>query len=404
MAQFGAVYPFNQYKMLLFENKERFDTKPAKHLDNIYDFYERSSSSLAKKIRNLLNEWFDNYPESGKGELKIRFQASFSSTFYELFIHELFYKQGFTLTPHPIIEGTTKTPDFLVKGHGIDFYLEAKEATDKSESEKAEENRINILYDQINEINSPDFFLGIKELQLKTTKQPSGTKIIRFLEEELHKHNPDTSAKQFIERGLDALEPIIFEDNDLKLTISLIPKSPEARGKKGFRPIGMYPIVTTWGGSEASIKSAIKKKAVRYGHLDKPYLICINSTSDIPPGDTEIMSALFGSMRATIPVNSEKASVKWKRALDGIFLNSKGGRFTRASAILVTNVYPSNLQIARHWLVKHPFASQNLDLSSFELTRIEIQNNHIHTVKGKSVREILEIPNDWLDLEISTEF
>ena len=390
--------------MLLFEDKERFDVKPANHLDNIYDFYDRSNSNLAAKIRKLLNGWFDNYPESGKVELKKRFQTSFSSTYYELFVHELFYKQGFTLVPHPKIKGTANTPDFFVQGHGIDFYLEAKEATDKSESEKAEENRINKLFDQINETNSPDFFLRIKELLLKTTKQPSGTKIVRFLENELPKHNPDTSAKQFTEGGLEALETITFEDDDLKLTISLIPKSPETRGKEGFRPIGLYPIVTTWGGSEASIKSAIKKKAVRYGHLDKPYLVCINSTSDIPPGHTEVMSALFGSMRATIPVNSENSSVKWKRALDGIFLNSKGRRFTRVSAILVTNVYPSNLQIARHWLVKHPFASQNLDLNNFALTRIEVQNNHIHTIKGKSVKEILEIPNDWLDLEISTDF
>ena len=176
---------------ILFENKERTDDKPANHLDNTYDFYDRSSSKRAAQVRDILNFWFHKYPESEKVELKRRLQTSFSSPFFELFLHEFFRRQGFTLEPHPILPETSKRPDFLVCGHGLEFYLEAKESTDKSEREKSIENRTNYLYDQINKTNTPNFYFRINELQLKSSNQPSGKKLIRYIESKLPQFNPD---------------------------------------------------------------------------------------------------------------------------------------------------------------------------------------------------------------------
>lgn len=97
--------------MKLFDDKIRTDDEPAKHLDNTYDFYDRSKSVPAGNVRNQLNTWFDNYPLAEKTELKRRFQTAL------LFLHELFHRQGFSLEPHPVLMGTTKRPDYLVKGH-----------------------------------------------------------------------------------------------------------------------------------------------------------------------------------------------------------------------------------------------------------------------------------------------
>src|SRR5690606_10396387 len=201
-----------------------------------------------------------------------RSQTSFSSPFFELFLHEFFRRQDFTLEPHPILPDTTKRPDFLVRGHGLEFYLEAKESTDKSESEKSIENRINQLYDQINKMNTPNFFFRINELFLKSTNQPSGKKIVKYIENQLPRFDPDELAKTLQLTGLENLETITYEDIDVKLVISLIPKSPNARGKEGLRPIGIYPFDSYWGGADTSIKTSIEKKATRYGELDKPYL------------------------------------------------------------------------------------------------------------------------------------
>lgn len=384
----------------LFEHKERTDDKPANHLDNTYDFYDRSSSRQVAQVRDTLNSWFANYPESEKVELKRRFQTSFSSPFFELFLHEFFRRQGFTLEPHPILTGTAKRPDFLVRGHGLEFYLEAKESTDKSEGEQSTENRINQLYDQINRTNTPNFFFRINELLLKSNNQPSGKKITKFIESQLPQFDPDEVSKSLKTGGLENLETITFEDQDLKLIISLIPKSLEARGKLGLRPIGIYPFDSYWGGADASIKTSIEKKATRYGELDKPYLICINSTSEKGDGDYDMMNALFGSLQMTFSTNPSNQDEKLTRAKDGIFLNSQGPKYTRVSAILITHVHSANLHVANHWLVRHPFANKELSFDSFELTKVLVDNDQIKTINGKSIKEILEIPDNWLMTEV----
>lgn len=363
--------------MKLFENKERTDKKPANHLDNKFDFYDRSRSPQVTQIRETLNKWFDNYPDPEKKELKTRFLSSFSSAFYELFLHELFIKQGYTLEPHPKIPGTTKRPDFLVSGHGLEFYLEAKESTDKTDSEKSMENRINSLYDQINKTKSPNFFLKINELIIKSKGQPSGNKIISFLEKELLKFDPEILSKRISEKGFDQLDEITYDDNHIKLSISLIPKSPKIRGKDGIRPIGIYPFLSLWGGSDNSIKSAIEKKATRYGVLNKPYLICVNSTSERITDDFDVMNALFGSLQVTFSMDSNNRNERYTRAFDGVFFNSKGPKFTRVSAVLITNVHCANLHIAKLWLVEHPFAKLNINLEQFAMTKIVVENNHV---------------------------
>ncbi|HRE57240.1 MAG TPA: hypothetical protein PLW09_05405 [Candidatus Kapabacteria bacterium] len=384
----------------LFEHKVRTDDKHANHLDNTYNFYDRSSSKQVAQLRETLNAWFDNYPKSEKPELKRRFQTSFSSPFFELFLHELFRRQGFTLEPHPILPGTKKRPDFLVRGHGLEFYLEAKESTAKSEIEKSNENRINQLYDQINKSNTPNFFFRINELQLKSTNQPSGKKIVKYIESQLPRFDPDKVAKTLQQKGLENLETITYDDIDVKLVISLIPKSSNAQGKEGLNPIGIYPLVSYWGGADMPIKTSIEKKAARYGEIEKPYLICINSTSEKGDVGYDMMNALFGSLQMTFFANAENRNERLTRAKDGVFLNSQGPKFKRVSAIFITNVHPANLQIANHWLVRHPFANKELLFDPFELTKVVVENQQIKTINGKSIKEILEIPDNWLMTEV----
>lgn len=384
--------------MKLFEHNEQRNDKPSDHFDNIYDYYNSSNSNQLYRVRKMMNVWFDNYPETDKVELKRRFQKTFSSTFYELFIHQLFYQQGFELEPHPTIDGTSKRPDFLVKGHGIEFYLEVKESTDKSDAEKSLENRKKELYDQINKTNSPNFFLYIKELYLKTNNQPKGRKVIGYLENELSKYDPDEITQNLQDNNFEHYVTLNYEDVDLKLTISLMPKAPNYGEKEGTEPIGIYPITTIWGGSFRSIKKAIEKKSKYYGILNKPYLICINSTSDRTTDHHEVMSGLFGSQKFTFSTEPNKRDEKWTRVLDGVFLNSKGPKLTRVSAILITNVHLANLHIANHWLVKHPFAKQEMDFSKINTRKIIVDGNQIKIVSGKTITEILEIPDNWMDI------
>jgi hypothetical protein len=123
--------------MKLFEDKIRIDREPAKHIDNLYDFYDRNAQPWIEKVRNILNYWFSHYPEIEQYELKCRFQSEFRSALYELFLFELFLRQGFNISIHPTLPNITTKPDFLLSKDDTEFYMEAKVSTGKSDSDKS---------------------------------------------------------------------------------------------------------------------------------------------------------------------------------------------------------------------------------------------------------------------------
>lgn len=132
--------------MKLFEDKIRTDLNPANHIDNSFDFCDRNSQPKIVKVRNILNHWFSHYPEDEQYELKCRFQKEFDSALHELFLHELFLNQGFDIVIHPKLPHTAKTPDFLLSKNGVEFYLEAKVSTGRSNETKSYEQRLNRSY------------------------------------------------------------------------------------------------------------------------------------------------------------------------------------------------------------------------------------------------------------------
>lgn len=386
--------------MKLFEDKVRTDINLARHIDNSFDFCDRSSLPKAEKARNILNNWFSHYPMEEQSELKSRFRKEFNSAFHELFLHEFFICQGFEITIHPTLPHTPKTPDFFLSKDGVEFYLEAKVSTGKSETEKSYEQRLNNLYDSLNKINSPNFFLGIKEVLLKTKNQPSAKEIIKTIETELANYDPEILEQQIKNKNvfLNELTDIQFDNDDIHIFFYLIPKNKDIRGAKGMRPIGAYPITSHWGGSEDSIKSALEKKANRYGDLGKPYIICVNSLHEMITNDYDSNDAIWGSL--TIPYSTNPANRDFKdiRAKDGFFLDKIGSRHTGVSGVLITRLLLGNLNNPECWLYKHPWAKCDLDFELIGLSYSYVLNNRIEKTEGHQVSDILSIPKEWIDL------
>ena len=377
--------------MKLFEDKLRTDKKPANHNDNTYDFFDRSDSEKGEVIRKVLNSWFDNYPKNEKSEFKKRFRKEFSSSLYELFIHELFTKQGFTLESHPELENSSKRPDFLAKGNGIEFYIEVKEATDKSDAERALENKTNQIYDIVNQTDSPNFWLQIKKLNFKTEKQPSAKKVVRYLESKLPEHNPELVLENLKTFGIKGIPFIRFEDDNLSMIIKLMPKSKEIRGKKGLRPIGMFPSEGFIGGADDSIKSALSKKATRYGELDKPFLICINSKSSRGTDNYDVMDALFGSTSISYSTDPNNKDERIERGMNGFFKDSSGAKYTKVSALMINRLILGHVKEGKYWFVKHPFAQNELNFDKFEINKTFVEKNKIISEEGKTIKEILNL-------------
>jgi hypothetical protein len=358
--------------MSLFENSNRTYDAPALHNEDVFDFFNRSARPASARIRETLETWFAHYPDNNKVELKARFQSGFHSPFYELFLHELLLKIDCSVYVHPAADsGSSTRPDFLAKfPSGDKVFVEAVVLTDEPKSEKARRARNNTLYDEINRIKSQDFFLDIRSVKNPQRIQPSGRKIQVFLNKRLKGLNPDAILETIRKYGFDAVPKWTFSDGDFELEVSPVPKSPKRRGKSEDRFIGIYPGESRWGGSAKSLRSSVATKARQHGHLNRPYVIAMNSLSIWGADEDDISEAFYGSQ--------------------GVFHS-----YSRISAVLVTEIHPSNIPSASMCLYHNPFAARPCTGLPWQVNQATYCETKLKVIKGVSVGELMGLSQTW---------
>lgn len=378
-----------------------FDNVPRDHFGSsdmnepTYNYYNKSARKEIAIIRETLENWFSEIPNSEKDSIKRSFIKSFDDSFYELFLHNLFKKLGYKVKIHPNIEGTTKKPDFLIEKDGVEIYVEAKISKDKNSKEEALEKMTNQFYDSMNKLRSNNFMIGITEVSFISGKQPKTRKIVQELENKLSKLNPDIVQEEMNTRGFDACK-IVYEDKDIYVVFNPLPVIPEARVKMNRRPIGIFPFKSFWGGGENAIKDAIEVKANRYGQLSKPYIICINVLGEKTSARDDVDNAIWGSLAISYSENPEDNNVKLIRQRDGIFFDESGPRKRNVTGILVSQVYPHGIPYSKYWLYENPFAKNKLDFSKIGLVFNYVKEGYIYGFDGQDLDEILGIDKDWL--------
>lgn len=384
-----------KYMNSLFDSFERTCLEFAKHNDNTYEYYNNSARTDMSKVRDTLERWFHNYPEEEKKELKNRFKKDFDSSFYELFLHELFCKLGYDITIHPDLLSSPKKPDFLISKDNLELYIEAKVVKGKTMEQEAFERKRNELYDNLNKLNTKDFFLKIEDVCFLTQKQPGTKEMIKCIEEELKKIDPDILREELEKNGIKNLPKIEYKNRDVHIIVSPIPVSPSTREEK-IRPIGIYPAEAFWGGGEESLKESIKKKAKRYGKLDKPFIVCLNSLDIRTSGKIDVDNAIWGTVAFSWSTNPESKDEKWIRQLDGVFCDKKGVRLKNLTGVFISKVCPHNIPVANYWLYEHPFSENKMDFDKIGLKFNYISEGKIINNTGDNIGDILGIPKDWL--------
>ncbi|MTI89589.1 MAG: hypothetical protein FH748_16665 [Balneolaceae bacterium] len=142
-------------------------------------------------------------------------------------MHELLRKLNYEIEIHPTVPGIEARPDFLVSNKEEEFYLEATCSEQVSSKYKAKNNIKSTVFDEINKIESDNFFLGV-ELKGEPTQQPSLKKARRELKAKLKSLNPD----DYQYANIEDLPKWSYKFGEWELEFFPIPKKPEARGKK----------------------------------------------------------------------------------------------------------------------------------------------------------------------------
>jgi hypothetical protein len=195
----------------LFDIVERTELRPKKRHESLFEYCNVSARRPVVYIRELLKTWFRRFPETVQRDLRSRFRSPIDAhhlgAFFELYLHELLTAMGLEVQVHPHLSGGKPThPDFLVLKRGQRlFYLEATLAG-SSRDEAAENARISQVYDTLDCMPSPNFFLFIQYNGTPATPPP-GSRLRQELGQWLSSLDPDEMAQRLKAEGLTGLPP-----------------------------------------------------------------------------------------------------------------------------------------------------------------------------------------------------
>jgi hypothetical protein len=379
----------------LFDNNIRNYNGVANHNESTYSFLNRSARPASLKVRSCIEEWYTHYPDKYKYELNKRIKTNFSATFFELLINEILIRNYSSVHIHPTISAKkTKHPDFLVEDTSKkSFFLEATTVTDQTEKDQAQHKILQTMYDQINKINIPDYYLVINTIHNPSGKQPSGTKFKEFVLDSINHLNYDYLSTLNELGAIHKLPKWIYKEKDFEVKFGIIPVSKNNRNNPNHRTIGIYPINTRWGGSDISIQSKIIKKANKYGQLDRSFIIAINYIGNWGLQKSDVLNALYGTESPRFIISSGALALSEKTK--GAWYNKNGPVNKRISAVILTNVFPWNLPIANVILYKNPWATYPYCGALDMFSRVEVIQNKLNCTHGISYGSLLKLSDDW---------
>ncbi|WP_084434776.1 hypothetical protein [Kibdelosporangium aridum] len=112
----------------LFDDMVRVDDTPARHAEGSYAFMNRVNQPFWRRVREQLEIYFQNYPKDDALDVANRFKdddpQQHYAAWWELYLFALYSRLGYSVTPHPDVEGTTKKPDFMLTRGDQEFYVE----------------------------------------------------------------------------------------------------------------------------------------------------------------------------------------------------------------------------------------------------------------------------------------
>ncbi|MFY9823249.1 MAG: hypothetical protein WAM82_17835 [Thermoanaerobaculia bacterium] len=345
-----------------------------------------------------MEEWFEIFPQEGCSEIEARIKscddANFKSAFFELYLNALLIGLGYSMEVHPEANTQVSTrPDFLVKYQDEPaFFLEAVVATETSREERGRAAIKDRVLDDIDSLESPNFFLHVKHSGEPSTA-PSTKKLKKELSDWLSTLDSQDCFRLLRESGLRALPSFMFRHEAWTVEFRAFPKSDRLRGKPRVKTIGMESAGLKYVDTAGAVRKVLKRKISRYGKLGLPFIVAVNAMQ-VHSDEIAILEALLGT--ETFVGDLESESMELARASDGIW--SVAGRNTRVSAVLVVKaLHSTTAAVADTRLYHNPSAALSCSGRITELPQATIGEKGLQTRPGVAAKDLLGIDLDWLE-------
>jgi hypothetical protein len=397
-----AVGEVNGANQLLFDQNERAETRPKRERESDFAYLNSSARNIVAAARGVLEQWFESYPEAGKDDLCARLRspdnAQHASAFGELYLHELFSQIGFRLEVHPDVNGTPNHPDFLVSENGVAlFYLEGVVAGLPSTKEAGAEARLANVFDRVNKMQIPGWFLHVEYRGTPET-QPPVKELRRNFEQWLASLDAKAIDNALKAEDWDGLPQFEWQSEGLTLCITPSPRTTTPELNSDSRPIGVIMGEPQLLSVDKDIRRAIEVKAKKYGKLALPLVVAVNVLSE-HCDEIDINNALFGSESIVVTMSPEGSlSESGRRMPDGVWFGKQGARNKFVSAVLVgSGIYRYTCGKKTPLLVHHPYPMHRLSLSSYPLPEFssDEETSRMTSKRGKEEGEFLRLPDPW---------
>lgn len=384
---------------MLFEEKERDFLGPKNYVETSYSYLDRSSRPESQRVREFIEYWIETYPDAETNELIARLRSpkarDFDSAVFELIIFALMSRLGCTISVHPQLDNKTGArPDFLISDpNGIEFYLEAVLASEYSQAEISAEKRKNVVLNALDEMESPNFFLGITAYGNPETP-PSSRRLRNDLSRWLSARDPDEVGTEIGSLGFTALPLFNWNHENWRIRFEAWPRSPDKRGP-GKRTIGALSggggFLSTW----EPIRDAVRSKGNHYGDLDKPLLVAINVNAVVVDRIDE-MQGLFGQEEYVFDRNDSSSPPQMRRQPNGAWYAVSGPQYTRVSgAWIFADINPWNIVSRRNTVYLNPWAKLELPEIVLSLNHAKLAGTKMRWEEGTPLAEVLELSQHW---------
>jgi hypothetical protein len=345
----------------VFDNIDRTTIGAATRLSSAFNYLNTSNRVEAARVRALLDDLFQRYPAAEQNNLKRRLRSvdniTHSSAFFELVLHELLLRSGCEiLAVEPDLPGSPKKPDFIVNApSGEQFYLEATLATGRSTADESAQTRLNQALQIIDSMGSPTYFLDLSIAGMPTDNIPAAD-LRRRLKAWMRNLNYDNVVSAW-ERDFDAVPRFDYTIYGLEPQIRPYPRNG-TRGDSTERAIGVQSTGPYIGSPELPVRKVVTGKAGKYGVLDLPYVIAVDSMHTFAR-ETHMLDALFGSPAVEVYNTEDGPKHRHIRQPDGVWHGAGGPKYTRVSGVISTErVDAWHVGLRRARLILNPWAAR----------------------------------------------